>query len=148
MPADTTSAASLDEVLAYTHPGVVRRYSKEYGASRQEAEAVFRETLKWLYLCHRASLDGFACSISPELEKIDRMWHAFLLFTMDYADFCDRHFGAFLHHVPDEAEEEVLEQDEEAARDRLARQLGLVYDALGEGTLTAWYDECRYAVHA
>jgi len=146
----TSPAISLDELLGYSHPGVVRRYRKEYGGSWEEAEEVFRETLKWLYLCRRALADGaerFGCTISPELEKIDRMWHTFLLFTMDYAEFCDRYFGTFLHHVPDEAEEEVP-VDAEALRVRLATQFGLVYDVLGEATLTAWYDECRYAVRA
>src|SRR5947208_1283923 len=102
MHADTTDpAASLDEVLAYRHPGVVRRYRKEHGASEQEAEEVFREMLKWLYLCHRALAsgpEGFACAVGPELAMIDEMWHTFLLFTRDYADFCERHFGTFLHH--------------------------------------------------
>jgi hypothetical protein len=140
------ATASLEEVLAYANPGVVRRYLKEHGGSQEEAEEVFRETLKWLYLCHRGAESGFACSISPELEKVDRMWHAFLLFTLDYAEFCERHFGAFLHHVPDEAEEG--ETDEGDLRERLVAQLGLICDALGEGTLIAWYDECRYAVPA
>jgi hypothetical protein len=151
MPASPTAApATLDDVLRYRHPGVVRRYRKEHGGSQLEADEVFRQTLKWLYLCHRALTagpDGFACAISPELEKIDRMWHVFLLFTLDYADFCERHFGAFLHHVPDEAEEETP-VEEEGLRERVARQFGLVYDVLGEATLTAWYDECRYAVPA
>jgi len=70
------------------------------------------------------------------------MWHTFLLFTRDYATFCETHFGAFLHHVPDEAVEEG------ALRERISRQFGLVYDLLGEATLTAWYDECRYALPA
>jgi hypothetical protein len=146
----TTTPACLAEVLRYRHPGVVRRYRKEYGGSQLEADEVFRQTLKWLYLCHRALTEGpegFACAISSELEKIDRMWHTFLLFTMDYADFCDRYFGTFLHHVPEEAEAEVP-VDEDVLRTRIARQFGLVYDVLGESTLIAWYEECRYAVSA
>jgi hypothetical protein len=151
MHANTTGEpVSLDDVLAYRHPAVLRRYRKEHDASQQEAEEVFRETLKWLYLCHRAAADGpdgFDCSISPELEKLDWMWHTFLLFTRDYADFCDRSFGTFIHHVPDEGEDEAVEV-EETLRARLSRQLGLVYDVLGEETLTAWYDHCLYAAPA
>jgi hypothetical protein len=144
----TASPCCLDDVLAYRHEGVIRRYLKEHGGTQRQTEEVFRETLKWLYLCHKASEDGFACAITPELEKIDEMWHTFLLFTLDYADFCQRHFGTFIHHLPTEAEDEAVGEDEEAARTRLTVQYGLVYDLLGEQTLTAWYDDCLYALPA
>jgi hypothetical protein len=142
--------AHLEDVLAYRHPGVVRRYRKEHGGTQQEADEVFRETLKWLYLCHRAvtgSDEGVAVAITPELEKIDWMWHAFILFTADYADFCHGRLGMFIHHVPEEGDS-AGEEGEEAVRSRLTRQYGLVYDVLGEGTLDAWYDQCRYAAPA
>jgi hypothetical protein len=35
--------------------------------------------------------------LSPE---VDEVWHAFILFTRDYADFCQQAFGSFIHHVP------------------------------------------------
>jgi hypothetical protein len=35
--------------------------------------------------------------LSPE---IDEVWHAFILFTREYADFCQQAFGMFIHHVP------------------------------------------------
>jgi hypothetical protein len=146
----TALPVSLDGVLAYRHPGVIRRYRKEHDASRQEAEEVFRETLKWLYLCHQSAADGadgFACTMTPELEKVDWMWHAFVLFTRDYADFCQRYFGTFIHHVPAEDEDDA-EVAEESLRSRLSQQFGLVYDVLGEDTLTAWYDRCLYAAPA
>jgi len=147
MTADiTTQPVSLDEVLAYRHPGVVRRYAKEQHASLVEAEEVFRETLKWLYLCYcstTAGPEGFGCAMTPELAQIDEMWHTFLLFTRDYAAFCERYCGFFLHHVPNEDEEESPE-DPETVRALLERHFGLVYDVLGEDTLTNWYEECRY----
>ncbi len=104
-----------------------------------------------LYLCYLTSLDdsedaGFAVSI--EIEKIDRMWHTCLLFTRDYADFCGRYFGCFVDHLPTDEDDEGgdgTRVDEGALRSRIERQFALVYDVLGEGTLTAWYDDCRYA---
>lgn len=143
----TNPVSTLDDVLAYRHSGVIRRYMKEHEATQQEAEEVFLEMLKYLYLSYRGMVDGpepFACMVSVEIEKIDWMWHAFLLFTVDYAGFCDRYFGFFLHHIPNEAEDEEP-IDEAAFRATIERQFGLVYDVLGEKTLTTWYDECRYA---
>jgi len=132
-------------VLAYRHPGVVRRYAKEQHASREEAEEVFQETLKWLYLCGCGLGDGFACAMTPEIAKVDEMWHTFLMFTRDYAEFCERSFGFFLHHVPNDDEDPAPAGGAEEVREQLGRQFGLVYDVLGEDALKRWYEEERYA---
>ena len=142
--------ATLEDWLSYRHPGVIRRYCKEHHASTQEGEEVFREMLKWLYLCSRSLAggpDGIPCAITPEIEKIDWMWHTFLLFTMDYADFCERYAGFFLHHFPTEGEEaeDGTALDEDEVRAELEQRYGFIYDVLGEETLTAWYDERRYS---
>ena len=36
-------------------------------------------------------------------ELVDIGWHTFVLYTRDYAEFCDRVAGRFIHHVPEEA---------------------------------------------
>jgi len=143
--------ASLAEVLAFRHPGVVRRYCKEYGGSPAEAEEVFQEMLKWLYLGSRCPADTEAaarCVMTGEIVKLDWMWHTFLLFTPDYAAFCDRYFGFFLHHVPEPEDEADEPESPEDVRAQLEHQYALVYDVLGEQTLLVWYDECRYAAAA
>ncbi|CAH0442450.1 glycine-rich domain-containing protein [Ralstonia pseudosolanacearum] len=33
----------------------------------------------------------------------DDLWHAFILYTREYRDFCRRAFGKFLHHLPSAA---------------------------------------------
>ncbi len=147
MTATAASPVSLDEVLAYQNPAVVRRYAREHGVSQEEAEDLFQEMLKWLYLCYRTNLDGpdgAACVMTQDIIKIDWMWHTFLLFTRDYAAFCDRCFGFFLHHIPNEDEEEQP-LDLAVVREQLEQQYGLVYDVLGEQTLLTWYDEGRYS---
>jgi hypothetical protein len=35
--------------------------------------------------------------LSPEADEV---WHAFILFTREYAEFCQDAFGMFIHHVP------------------------------------------------
>jgi hypothetical protein len=37
--------------------------------------------------------------ISPS-PSVDDFWHAFILHTKDYEEFCQRHFGHYLHHEP------------------------------------------------
>ena len=33
-------------------------------------------------------------------QPVDPFWHAHILFSQDYVDFCDKAFGIYLHHVP------------------------------------------------
>ena len=35
------------------------------------------------------------------LRPLDFIWHAHILRTRDYEEWCVRHFGAFVHHQPD-----------------------------------------------
>jgi hypothetical protein len=150
----TNRPTCLDEVLAYRHSGVLRRYGREHHASPQEADEVFQQMLKLLYLGYRSAIDetqGSGFTITTEIEKLDWIWHTFLMFTRDYADFCERHFGFFVHHVPgedDEDDDNEAPADQNDLRSRMERQFALVYDVLGEETLTAWYDHCRYAAPA
>ena len=37
---------------------------------------------------------------------MDKGWHAFILHTADYAEFCDRVARRFIHHLPDAPGEE------------------------------------------
>ena len=34
------------------------------------------------------------------LSDVDAVWHAFILFTEEYAAFCTRYVGSFVHHAP------------------------------------------------
>lgn len=33
-------------------------------------------------------------------EKVDALWHQFILFTREYQEFCVSYLGGFLHHEP------------------------------------------------
>jgi len=41
--------------------------------------------------------------VSMPSQVVDVAWHEFILFTRNYAQFCQRGLGRFLHHVPAEA---------------------------------------------
>lgn len=38
-------------------------------------------------------------------ELVDIGWHTFILYTVDYAAFCERIAGRFIHHVPNDDEQ-------------------------------------------
>jgi hypothetical protein len=50
-------------------------------------------------------------------QLVDYGWHAFILHTVDYAAFCQRVVGRFVHHVPTD-EDEQMPGGLQAARER------------------------------
>ena len=137
--------ATLAEVMAYRNPDVVDRFCDEWDVAREEAEALFDDLLRWLWLCDQHA-DGQA--ISEALLAIDEMWHTFVLFTQPYAAFCQHYFGRFIHHAPTtrgerERDQSLWQSDPDAARvrweERERKQYALIYHQLGEETLLRWY---------
>ena len=128
--------AGLADLLSYRHEGVVNRFARLHGVSRERSEVLYVETLKWLWLARRAreaAPPGLVLSIHPEIRGIDEMWHVFLLFTRDYTALCDAHLGGFVHHDPaPDGPGEAVDKDVFAAE-------------LGEATLRAWFEERRFA---
>lgn len=137
--------AGLVDLLSYRHEGVVNRFARLHGVSRERSEALFVETLKWLWLAGRAreaAPPGLVLSIHPEIRGIDEMWHVLLLFTRDYTALCDAHLGGFVHHDPAPVgPREAVDAAVFAAE--LGALYGFVHDELGEATLRAWFeDQC------
>lgn len=130
---------------------VIQGFIERYNISYDEAQEIFEETKKWLWLASKSSeLNGTSLFIDKPLLIIDEMWHNFILHTKQYYKFCFDNFKRFLHHVPSSAREkaaykqafeenptEAIQKQEEA----LKKQYTLIYDHLGPETLLKWYDQ-------
>ena len=62
------------------------------------AERVMDQALAFLTVA--ADHEGEPLAPTP---VVDIGWHTFILYTREYAEFCDRVAGRFLHHVPNDA---------------------------------------------
>lgn len=138
----------LEEVLAYANDEVVYRFSVDHAISLSDAEEIFLETKRWLWLC--AAEPAAKIPLLSEARAIDEMWHTFLLFTDAYARFCEKYLGFFVHHFPrTRAEKEAWElevaSDGDAALVKRRALLRAAYeticDRLGTATLTKWCEE-------
>ncbi|MFD6397538.1 glycine-rich domain-containing protein [Nocardia sp. NPDC060249] len=81
---------------ALAHPPqefLIEKFAKDHGYADDDARALFEDVKKFLLL--GSLVDA---SPAPSL-PIDQMWHAFILFTKDYAEFCGK-VGGFIHHRP------------------------------------------------
>lgn len=87
----------LERVMAYRNHAVVARFEHKLGLNNEQAELLFEDTKRFLYLC--GSKQKGDPSLAPP-EGVDAGWHEFLLFTEDYQSFCEEFFGKFIHHRP------------------------------------------------
>jgi hypothetical protein len=77
---------------------LVRQLIKEHaGMTGDEAVRIVDATVAFLKVC-ADNPDGH---FRPSL-RVDLGWHQFILNTVDYAEFCERVAGRFLHHVPED----------------------------------------------
>jgi hypothetical protein len=140
----------LEEALGYRNRHVVDRFVEQHPLPREEAEDLFVETLRWLWVCRRADHDPAAPEmfIDECLELLDEMWHTFVLFTREYTGYCETYLGGYVHHEPTTSEQKAAmkrerERDPAGFRARHAARLRAlyeyVYDQLGEDTLIKWY---------
>lgn len=142
---------SLDEVLAYENTNVVYRFQKVYGVSAEESNDIFSQVKRWMWLAHTRKIEGITAglSIDPPLVVIDEMWHNFILFTMEYHEFCEKYFGYYIHHGPaTEGEDREFHTMKETTppgelrkmvMDSKRAQYEYVYDKLGKDIFQKWY---------
>lgn len=144
--------APLDEVLAYKNRDVVQRFLDAYPIDRADAQEIFTELKRWLWLTtYQSTLGGRRrLVVTLPMAALDEMWHCFVLFTQDYVKFCFGLFGRFIHHQPVTVAEKTrtrrrMRDDPEALARSLARQMewqyGFIAEVLGEQTLRKWYVE-------
>ncbi|MFC3559467.1 glycine-rich domain-containing protein [Pedobacter jamesrossensis] len=133
----------LSKILAYQNEDVISRFTDMMDIGQPEAEDIFNETKKFLYLSQVPDI-----FIPDELLIIDEMWHNFVLFTKDYHLFCLDNFGRFVHHQPatykeKQAYREKKQIDAEATtaefNQKLETMLSATYDHLGQDTVVKWF---------
>lgn len=111
-----TTLTKVDSVLNYTNQGVVERIAKEAQVTLEMAHSIFEDTLRFLYLASKTKQ-----ALVPT-KSIDIGWHAFLMFTRDYQEFCKNHLGQFVHHCPVTSETSTPKVDMAAHTFELARR--------------------------
>jgi len=87
------------EMEAYQNDGVCKRFAEEHDTSLEDAERVFLEMKRFLYvsiICQQP------CSPS---KLVDEMWHTFIVYTMHYRSFCNGFNGSFIDHTPSDKPE-------------------------------------------
>lgn len=124
--AEEVAVDHAQEFLAnYDFSYVQYRLMKIEHWSERSAAKILQQYKNFLYLQKKYSDQQH---ITPSLE-IDEVWHAHILYTKDYAEFCQHFFGRFLHHVPQKPgvasdSETKVEQDFSATQELYKQEFG------------------------
>jgi len=137
----------LNEILKYKNDKVIRRFLDIYDVDLKEAEDIFKEMLKYLYLSSYTENQRKEDSTLPSLGitfqmlVIDEMWHAFILNTRDYQDFCETYLSQFIHHPPAAYGRNRDTLNEEKEKEAFSQTAGYIYDVLGADTAQKWFSK-------
>lgn len=129
----------------------------EWDVSPEEAEEIFEETKKFIYLASTCQEECFNIAIHEQIQVIDEMWHTFIQFTDKYHHFCTTYLGGFLHHFPFTREmlrEEIKHVSmnntsfEDYKTQAYVSQIDKIKEKLGEDTVIKWYADfaTRYSI--
>jgi hypothetical protein len=112
----------VDALMQFRAPYLIDKLRRErLVATPEEGEQLFQELKKFLYL-DALRPNSFIPMFS---RRVDEVWHQFVLFTAEYAQFCDHFFGRYFHHAPS-----IIGESGEEAR-----------PTLGSGGFAALYAE-------
>jgi len=110
-----TTQETITAIINYPMSNVLARCKKDHNYNDEDMIILEQELKRYLTLAAVKSKDDLGNGMFSH--DVDNLWHSFILFTNDYADFCTTHIGHFIHHVPEINEEKSPEQQEEAQKD-------------------------------
>jgi hypothetical protein len=135
-PPQTHDQCDFRGALDYQAPFLIEKLIKERIVdAADEGEALFTEVKKYLVLTR---MDRHV-SWQMYSTRVDDVWHQFVLFTREYAMFCDQHLGGFAHHRPSNAPESVSNQDLEPSTFKGFR--ARYREVFGQELPDCWRDE-------
>jgi hypothetical protein len=87
---------TLDQV---TSRSVIAKIAESGEVAPAAGERLLAELLKFLDLSAEMTAHGDDRRLVPSV-PVDVAWHAFILHTRAYTDFCESAYGGYLHHDP------------------------------------------------
>ena len=105
----------IKNIMMYPMPHILARCQKDYNYTDEDMIILEKELKRYLIL---SLFEGKADLGTGMYSKdVDNLWHAFILFTNEYAAFCNTYFNRFIHHIPEIDTQPTPEKLREARQD-------------------------------
>lgn len=102
MTSRKAARSKLEAIKHFNFTAILGRVAKENPSwSTERLETALSEYQKWMSMC--AIMPGVKLGMCSQ--DVDEVWHAHILYTRDYACFCESVAGRFIHHQPTSDEE-------------------------------------------
>lgn len=131
---------SLKHALSFRSDLAIRNFRKRHPLPDETCELLFRETIRWMWLCRHHERTGSTrpLFVIPAMRLLDEMWHAWILCTRDYAAFCEFYLGGFVHHHPNLAPLPSSRLSDEFEH-QVKELIRYVTETLGPETAICWF---------
>jgi hypothetical protein len=134
---EVPASDAVFDALSFEAPYVVERLVKDrVVGSVAEGEELFNEAKRYLVLseAHRDLVVGMYSV------RVDEAWHAFILYTDQYTQFCQEYFGKYIGHAPTNAPA-VDDHDHQHRKDLTFEEFQEKYEELFDEPLPdVWYN--------
>ena len=151
------NVSSLEDIMSYHNDDVLLKFRKEWNVTPEEADDIFNETKKFIWLASTCLTECYNIKVHEQLQIIDEMWHTFIQFTDAYTSYCEKYLGAYLHHYPntnDMLKNEIRHVNEhgitfqEYRFNEYKNQIEKIAFYLGHETVAKWYGDyaVRYSI--
>jgi hypothetical protein len=92
--AGSLSVSSSENLVFLENDTIVSKIMKQMNVDETRAKSLFQDVQRFLWMSSKTDDPSIP---SP---TIDDAWHEFILFTREYAEFCKKNCGRFIHHEP------------------------------------------------
>ncbi|HLJ31969.1 MAG TPA: hypothetical protein VKU36_06020 [Candidatus Babeliales bacterium] len=113
--APASQIGNIDAIMNYSMPDVIARCQKDHNYTDEDMVILEQELKKYLALSLVTKKGDLGTGMYST--DVDNLWHSFILFTKEYADFCDKYIGFFIHHAPETETVRSPERQEESRKD-------------------------------
>ncbi|MCZ8044523.1 MAG: hypothetical protein O9330_18805 [Beijerinckiaceae bacterium] len=94
-------------------PGLLDKLAGHHRGFTRKESALVAQGLRQFFLAY---LNSGRAYVAMPSQVADDLWHAFILYTRAYQEFCQQAFGGFLHHTPAVALKEGRKKDNTGLR--------------------------------
>ena len=88
-------------IQKYAFPAELRnRLQRNHDLSLEGSGRVLEGLRQYFLACLAAQRSPLARQVGMPSKAVDAAWHEFIVLTKEYASFCEKAFGRYLHHTP------------------------------------------------
>ncbi len=105
----------IKNIMNYPMTYIVKRCQKDHNYSDEDMVILERELKRYFALSVAKTKNDLGNGMYSK--DVDNLWHTFILFTIEYAEFCNKNFNSFKHHIPELEKPSTPEQYQEVRKD-------------------------------